>query len=179
MASNNPLNPADMHRVYISEKYRLHFTIKPPSTVTGLHLPKSEYITPTCEAVTWKDPFGDEFMVTPTPIDCKMAIDLCKHRFGCKGQIVASCALDLSSATGNEIRLDLQGAANDKVGELTICMASSLPPPSDAVGSTNLAVQQLGPGLAMINNTIQAATPLATEVMAQFNAWRPLLSGSN
>jgi hypothetical protein len=38
-------------------------------------------------------------VVTQTPIDCRVIIDLREHRFGRAGRIVASCVFDLSSAT--------------------------------------------------------------------------------
>jgi hypothetical protein len=187
----------------------------------------------------------------PTPVDCKVAIELCKHHFGRSGQIVASCSLDLSSATDKgeptrvyvergsrsrmvfipaDIRLVLKDDADHKFGELTICVASSLVSSGEAVQNVGQAVEQsgpglpavnalvptreavqntsqaaeqlgpeeptvntfvstrgavqnasqaaeqLGPGLPAVNDAIQAIAPLATEIVAQFNAWQPLLS---
>jgi hypothetical protein len=189
-------------------------------------------------------------MVNPTPVDCKVAIELRKRHFGRSGQIVASCSLDLSSATDKgeptrvyvkrgsrspmifipaDIRLVLKDDTNDKFGELTICVASSLvssgeavqnvgqaveqlgpglpavnalvptceavqntsqaeqPGPGlptvntlvstrEAVQNASQAAEQLGPGLPAVNDAIQAISPLATEIAAQFNAWQPLLN---
>jgi hypothetical protein len=134
--------------------------------------------------------------VIPTPIDCRVTIDLCERRFGRSGRILASCTLDLSSAAEKgepahvyakrgrrsrtifisaEICLDLKGGAN-KLGELTICVASSLASASDAVESANRAAPQLGPGPAVVSDAVQATAPLTAEITAQFNAWQPLLS---
>jgi ABC-type transporter Mla subunit MlaD len=75
-----------------------------------------------------------------------------------------------------EIRLDLEDAAKDKVGELTMYIASSAVSISDAIENANQAAAHLGPGPAIVNNTIQATAPLATEIAAQHDAWQPLLS---
>jgi len=40
----------------------------------------------------------------------------------------------------------------------------------------DLAADQLGPGLAIVNEAIHATASLAIEITVQFNAWRPLLS---
>jgi hypothetical protein len=130
-------------------------------------------------------------------IDCRVAIDLRKRRFGRSGQIVASCSLDLSSVTDKgeaadvhveiwprlrttfipaEICLELKGGRNNKFGELIICVVSSLTPTNDAAQNASQAAQQLHSGLAVVNDAIQATAPLATEITAQFNAWQPLLS---
>jgi hypothetical protein len=92
------------------------------------------------------------------PIDCRAIIDLREGRFWRSGRIVASYTLDLSFVTDKgehaqvylkrgppspmvfipaEIRLDLKDDANDKVGDLTICVASSLASPIDAIESAN------------------------------------------
>jgi hypothetical protein len=191
-------------------------------------------------------------MVNLTPVDCKVAIELCKCHFGCLGQIVASCSLDLLSTTDKgepthvyvkrgrcscmvfiipaDIQLVLKDDVKDKFRELTICVASSLIASGEAVQNVGQAVEQLGPGLSAVNtlmptheavqntsqaaeplgprlptvnvlvstcetvqnasqaaeqlgpgvlavnDTIQAISPLATEIAAQFNAWQPLLS---
>jgi hypothetical protein len=70
----------------------------------------------------------------------------------------------------------LKDDANDKFRELTICVALSLASTAEAVQNTPLAVKQLGPGLAVVNDAVQAVSPLATEITAQFNAWQPLLN---
>jgi hypothetical protein len=75
-----------------------------------------------------------------------------------------------------EIYLDLKSDANDKSGELTICVASSIVSTGDVVQNTNQAAQQLGPRLAVVNDDIQATAPLATEITAHVDAWQPLLS---
>jgi hypothetical protein len=74
-----------------------------------------------------------------------------------------------------EICLDLKSDPNDTFGELTICVASYLASTSEAVKTINQAAQQLGPRLPVVNDTIQATTPLATEITARFNAWQLLL----
>jgi hypothetical protein len=74
------------------------------------------------------------------------------------------------------MRLDLISDANDKFGELTISVASALTSTTEAVESANRDAQELGPGLAKVNDVIQAATPLATAIIDQSNAWQPLLS---
>jgi hypothetical protein len=75
-----------------------------------------------------------------------------------------------------ELHLDLEGDTNGKFGELTLSMASSLASTAEVVENANLAAGQLGPGLAVVENAIQATAPLVTEVTAQFDAWQPLLS---
>jgi hypothetical protein len=136
-------------------------------------------------------------MVAPTPSDCRVAIDLRERRFGRSGRVVASCTLDLSETDKGEpahvyvyvyvktkscslkifilteLCLVLKNA-NDKFGELTIFVASSST--GEAVQNANQAAEQLGPGLVVVNDAIQAITPLATEITAQVNAWKPLLS---
>jgi hypothetical protein len=132
-------------------------------------------------------------MVTPAPVDCRGAIDLLKGRLGCSAQIIASCTLDLSSMNEGkaaylyiqsepcscmifipaEIHLDLKDDADNKFGELTICVASSLAFPNDAIESANWATQQLGPSLTRLNDTIQAITPLTTKITP---AWQSLVS---
>jgi hypothetical protein len=46
----------------------------------------------------YSHPLGST-VVTQTPIDCRVTIDLREHRFGRSGRVVASCAFDLSSTT--------------------------------------------------------------------------------
>jgi hypothetical protein len=74
------------------------------------------------------------------------------------------------------MRLDLKDGTNQKVGELTIVVGSSLASTGDAVEHANQAAEQLGPDLAVLNNPIQAAAPLTAEITTQSNAWQPLLS---
>jgi hypothetical protein len=136
--------------------------------------------------------------VTATPSDCRVVIDLREGRLGRSGQIVASGTLDFSSATDKgepahayvkrgprshtafiraEIRLDLKSDADDKFGDLTICVTTSFASAREAVQNANQVAEQLGTGLAVANDVIQAAAaPLASEITAQFNAWQPLLS---
>jgi hypothetical protein len=75
-----------------------------------------------------------------------------------------------------EISIDLNGGANNKFGELKIWVASSLASTREAVQDVNQAAEHLDSGLGIVNEAIQATTPLATEITAQFNAWQPLLS---
>jgi hypothetical protein len=144
------------------------------------------------------NPHGLGSTVTATPSDCIVIIYLREGRLGCSGQIVASGTLDFSSATDKgepahaygkrgphshtvfiraEMCLDLKSDADNKFGDLTICVTTSFTSAREAVQNANKAAEQLGTGLAMANNIIQAAaTPLAPEITAQFNAWQPLLS---
>jgi hypothetical protein len=117
-----------------------------------------------------------------------------ERHFRHSGRIVASCSWDVSSVTAKggpahdylkrrpcsrtvfipaEIRFDLKDNANDKVGDLTICVASSLTSPSDAVESANRAAQQLGSGLTRVNDASQGIATLATEITP---AWQSLLN---
>jgi hypothetical protein len=135
-------------------------------------------------------------VVTQTPIDCRVTIDLRERRFGRSGRIVASCTFDLSSATDQgesahvyvkrgpcscslypaDISLDLKDGANNKFGELKICITSSLASTQEAVQRASQAAEHLVPGLAVVNGAIQGTIPLATDITAQSNAWQPLLS---
>jgi hypothetical protein len=132
-------------------------------------------------------------VVTQTPIDCRVTIRLREHRFGRSGQIVASCAFDLSSTPDPgesahvyvkrglrscslhpaDLSLDLKDGANNKSGELKICIASSL---ASTLQKASQAAEHLGPALAVVSDAIQATTPLATAITAQSNAWQPLLT---
>jgi hypothetical protein len=123
-------------------------------------------------------------MVNPTHIKGRVAIELRKPRFGRSGQIIASCSLDLSSATDKgepthvyvkrvsrsrtvfilaEIRLDLRDNANDKFGDLTICVASSLVS-GEAVQNASEAAEQLGPGLPTVNALVSTAEPVQNAI---------------
>jgi hypothetical protein len=74
-----------------------------------------------------------------------------------------------------DLSLDLKDGAN-KSGEVKICIASSLASTREAVQKASEAAEHLGPGLAVVNDAIQATTPLATAITAQSNAWQPLLT---
>jgi hypothetical protein len=75
-----------------------------------------------------------------------------------------------------DLSLDLKDETNNKCGELKIRIASSLASTRDAVQKASQAAEHLDPGLAVVNDTIQATTPLAIAMTAQSNAWQPLLS---
>jgi hypothetical protein len=133
--------------------------------------------------------------VIATPIDCKASIDLRKRCFGRSGRIVASCSLDLSSATDKgelhvylkrrpppptvfiqaEISLDLKNDANDKFGELAICVAFSRASPINVIQSADRATQELESALTRAHdvNTNQATAALAAQMTL---AWQSLLS---
>jgi hypothetical protein len=71
------------------------------------------------------------------------------------------------------MQLDLKGDMNHKFRDLTTCVASSLVSTHEAVQNANQAAEHLGSRLAIVNHISQAIRPLATEIMAQFNAWQP------
>jgi hypothetical protein len=75
-----------------------------------------------------------------------------------------------------DLSLDLKDGANNKSGELKICVACSLGSTREAVQKASEAVEHLRPPLAAVNDANQATTPLATAITAQSNAWQPLLS---
>jgi hypothetical protein len=75
-----------------------------------------------------------------------------------------------------DLSLDLKDGANNKSGELKIYFTSSLASTREAVQKANQATEHLGPALAVVNDAIQATTPLATAITAQSNAWQLLLS---
>jgi hypothetical protein len=75
-----------------------------------------------------------------------------------------------------DLSLHLKDGTNNKSRKLKICITSSLTSTREAVQKVSQAAEHLGPGLAIVNDAIQATTPLATAIMAQSNAWQPLLS---
>jgi hypothetical protein len=133
--------------------------------------------------------------VIPGPTNCKVAIDLRRRRPGRSGRIIALCNLDLSALDKGEsahvyvkrgpcsptvsvpadISLDLKSDVNDKVGELTVRVTSSLASTSEAVKNATQTVQPLDPGRDVVNDPIQAITPLATAITDWASDWKPLL----
>jgi signal transduction histidine kinase len=70
--------------------------------------------------------------------------------------------------------LDLKSDVDDKVGELTIRVTSSLASIREALKNAEQAAKQLDPTLAVVNDPIQAIAPLATVITDWASAWQLL-----